>query len=165
MSSTIRTVRAVAPLAVALSLSSVMALRSQQTGRAPSPQSTGGAPSKPAAEAIPPYHKSAKDAQPLPQILPASAFSGRPLVARAYQIANEIQLVLAQQPCYCHCDKEFGHGSLLDCFASTHTAGCGICMGETFFAYQMTRQGKTPTEIRAAIIRGEWRTATVNPSK
>lgn len=169
MSSAIRAIRAVALVAVVIiSLSSVMALRSQQTGRAQSSkssQSAGGAASKADAQTIPPYHKSAKDAKPTPQILPASAFSGRPLVARAYQIANEIPLVLAQQPCYCHCDKEFGHGSLLDCFASTHTAGCGICMGETFFAYQMTKQGKTPAEIRAAIIRGEWRTATVNPSK
>jgi len=30
--------------------------------------------------------------------------------------------VLAQQPCYCWCDK-FGHASLLDCFATEHGAG------------------------------------------
>jgi len=107
----------------------------------------------------PPYHKSAKDAQPLPRTLPASDFSGRPLVAEAYEIAHEIPVVLAQQPCYCHCDREFGHTSLLDCFTSTHTAGCGVCMGETFYTYQMTKQGKTPAEIRQGIIRGQWRQA------
>jgi hypothetical protein len=30
--------------------------------------------------------------------------------------------VLAQQPCYCYCDG-YGHGSLLDCYASYHGAG------------------------------------------
>jgi hypothetical protein len=30
--------------------------------------------------------------------------------------------VLAQQPCYCNCGDSFGHGSLLDCFASDHSA-------------------------------------------
>jgi len=107
----------------------------------------------------PPYHRSAKDAQPLPETLPASDFRDRPLAAQAYEIAHEIPLVLAQQPCYCHCDKEFGHTSLLDCFTSTHTAGCGVCMGETFYAYQMTKQGKTPVEIRHGIIRGDWKHA------
>ena len=140
--------------AVVISLSSLAVLRSQQT------QSPKGAASKQSAQPVPPYHKSAEDAKPLPRLLPASAFSDRPLVAKAYQIANEIPLVIAQQPCYCHCDKEYGHGSLLDCFASSHTAGCGVCMGETFFAYQMTKQGKTPAEIRQAIIRGEWRNAS-----
>jgi len=158
-------VRTLSSVAVAVSLSSVMVLRSQQGERAQASKSAAGAASKADDQTVPPYHKSAKDAQPLPRILPASAFTGRPLVARAYQIASEIPLVLAQQPCYCHCDKEFGHGSLLDCFASTHTAGCGVCMGETFLAYQMTKQGKTPAEIRAAIMRGEWRTASANPSK
>ena len=140
--------------AVVISLANLVVLRSQQT------QPPKGAASRQGTQAVPPYHKSAEDAKPLPRLLPASAFSDRPLVAKAYQIANEIPLVLAQQPCYCHCDKEYGHGSLLDCFASSHTAGCGVCMGETFFAYQMTKQGKTPAEIRQAIIRGEWRNAT-----
>jgi uncharacterized protein with PCYCGC motif len=116
-------------------------------------------------EPTPPYHKSAEDAQPLPRLLPASDFSDRPMVARAYRIANEIPLVLAQQPCYCHCDRAFNHTSLLDCFASTHTAGCGICMAETFLAYRMTKQGKTPAEIRAAISRGDWKKAETKNSK
>lgn len=127
--------------------------------------SSSAAASKEAGQPIPPYHKSAADAKPLPRILPASDFSDRPLVARAYQIASEIPTVLAQQPCYCRCDKEFGHTSLLDCFASTHTAGCGICMGETFFAFQMTKEGRTPAEIRAAIVRGDWKTAHIDLNK
>ncbi|HXJ96732.1 MAG TPA: CYCXC family (seleno)protein [Terriglobia bacterium] len=124
----------------------------QQTGQ-PNDQPAGGQ----GAETTPPYHKSAEDAKPLPKLLPATDFIDRPLVVKAYAIAHQIPLVLAQQPCYCHCDREFGHSSLLDCFASSHTAGCGVCMAETFFAYEMTKQGKTPSEIRAAIVRGEWK--------
>jgi hypothetical protein len=52
----------------------------------------------------------------------ASYFRGYPPVERAYQVAARIPEVLAEQPCYCWCDK-FGHGSLLDCFATDHGAG------------------------------------------
>lgn len=148
-------VRAFLLIALAIGLSSLSVVGMQQGGHGKSSNSV----SEQNTEPVPPYHKSAKDAKPLPRLLPASNFSDRPIVARAYQIANEIPLVLAQQPCYCHCNKYFGHSSLLDCFASTHTAGCGICMGETFFAYRMTKEGKTPAEIRAAIIRGDWKKA------
>jgi hypothetical protein len=110
---------------------------------------------------IPPYHKSARDAKPLPHLLSPSNFADNPLVAKAYQIANLIPFVLAQQPCYCRCDKAFGHGSLLDCYASSHTAGCGICLKESFFAYQMTTEGKNPTQIREAIIHGDWKQADI----
>jgi hypothetical protein len=138
-------------LAIAVSLSTISATNAQQNKAADQASNTPD-------QEIPPYHKSAQDAQPLPQTLSPSQFSN-PLVAEAYEIASEIPVVLAQQPCYCHCNREFGHTSLLDCFTSTHTAGCGICMGETFFAYRMTKQGKTPAEIREGIIRGDWKQA------
>jgi Protein of unknown function with PCYCGC motif len=137
-------------VAVALS-SGVYVLGSQQTERS---NSINHAVSSPP---TPPYHRSARDAKPLPKLVPASNFTDRPLVFKAYQIAHEIPFVLAQQPCYCRCDKEFGHGSLLDCYASAHTAGCGICLKETFFTFQMTREGKAPAQIRDAIIRGDWK--------
>ena len=155
-------IRALFVLAAIISLASSNVLGSQQGHGG---QSSSSAAPKENTQSIPPYHKSAEDAKPLPQLLPASTFSDRPVVARAYQIASEIPYVLAQQPCYCHCDKAFGHGSLLDCFASSHTAGCGICIGETFFAYQKTKQGETPAEIRAAIIRGDWKSASDTPGK
>lgn len=148
--------RGLVPALVLTSLPSLLGF-----GQAQSPKQAES--KQQSAQAVPPYNKSAKEAKPLPKLLPASQFADRPLVARAYQIANEMPLVLAQQPCYCHCDREFGHRSLLDCFASSHTAGCGICMGETFYAYQMTKQGKTPAQIRQGIIRGEWR--STSPAK
>ncbi|MCH6554956.1 MAG: hypothetical protein IH793_12475 [Acidobacteria bacterium] len=70
----------------------------------------------------PPYHRSAAAARPLPRTLPPDYFRRSPLVARAYQIAGEIPTVIAQQPCYCRCDR-LGHRSLLDCYASDHGAG------------------------------------------
>lgn len=75
----------------------------------------------PSAERIPHFHARLEDALPLPKILPASQFR-IPVVARAYRIAAQIPEVLAQQPCYCWCDK-IGHGSLVDCFATEHGAG------------------------------------------
>jgi len=76
----------------------------------------------PAARPVPRYHASAEAAKPFPQLVPAEYFRDYPLVARAYRIAAEIPGVIAQQPCFCYCDK-FGHRSLLDCYASDHGAG------------------------------------------
>jgi hypothetical protein len=69
---------------------------------------------------------------------------------------------MSQQPCYCNCDKFFGHSSLLDCFASDHTAGCAICVKETFLTFQLTKQGKTPSQVRKAIVRGDWQKIDIN---
>src|ERR1051326_1848719 len=103
-------------MAVALS-SGAYVLGSQQTER---PHSVNQAVPCQNAPPTPPYHRSAREAKPLPKLVPASNFTDRPLVFKAYQIAHEIPFVLAQQPCYCRCDKEFGHGSLLGllCFCT-----------------------------------------------
>jgi hypothetical protein len=74
----------------------------------------------------------------------------------AYKMAARIPNVLFQQPCYCRCDRSLGHNSLHSCFEGTHGAACSTCMKEGVFAYQQTKLGKTPTQIRAAIERGEW---------
>jgi len=70
---------------------------------------------------IPPYFESAEAAKPFPKLLPAAYFLRSPLVASAYRLASEIPGVIAQQPCYCYCDK-YNHRSLLDCYASDHGA-------------------------------------------
>ena len=86
------------------------------------PPSAHGSPPATSAPPTPPYNRSAAAARPLPRTLPPEYFRRSPLVARAYQIAGEIPTVIAQQPCYCRCDR-LGHRSLLDCFASDHGAG------------------------------------------
>jgi len=70
---------------------------------------------------IPPFFESEEAAKPFPVTLPPAYFRN-PFVARAYRVAQQMPGVLSQQPCYCYCDK-FGHGSLLDCYASDHGAG------------------------------------------
>lgn len=107
-------------------------------------------------ERVPAYFTSADAARPFPTLLPAVDFRAYPSVQHAYAVATQIPGVLAQQPCYCNCDR-MGHRSLLDCYASEHAAGCGVCLMEALFAGQLTNQGKSPASIRAEIIRGEWR--------
>jgi hypothetical protein len=70
---------------------------------------------------VPPYFESADAARPLPVTQDPQAFV-EPMVRHAYRVAQKLPSVVAQQPCYCHCDR-FGHRSLLDCYASDHGAG------------------------------------------
>jgi len=123
--------------------------------RAASGSSAGqGTPQSGANEPVPAYHNQAS-----PGALPSTmnpAFFSDPFVQNAYTVAARIKKTLYQQPCYCHCDRSQGHGSLLDCFASKHGAGCNICISEDFYAYEQLRKGKTAAQIRAGIIQGEW---------
>ena len=74
----------------------------------------------------------------------------------AYKMASAIPDVIYQLPCYCWCSKAMAHKSLHSCFENSHGATCGVCMKEAAFAYEQTKQGKTPSEIRAAIENGAW---------
>jgi hypothetical protein len=79
-----------------------------------------------------------------------------PYQTRAYELAAKIPAVLHQQPCYCYCDR-MGHNSLHSCFESTHGARCATCLKELYYSYQQHRKGKTASQIRAGIIKGEWK--------
>lgn len=111
---------------------------------------------------IPAYNKTAppKGAK-LPPILPEEQLWGPsfqyPVQKHAYILAAKIGNVLYQLPCYCYCDRSIGHHSLRSCYESTHAAHCDACMKEMFYAYQQTKAKKTPAQIRAGIIRGEWK--------
>jgi hypothetical protein len=83
------------------------------------------------------------------------------LSQNAYRMAAKIKPVLFQQPCYCHCDRNMGHKSLLDCYGGTHASVCDVCLKEGIFSYEQTSKGKTPAQIRAAIIRGEWQAVNI----
>ena len=95
------------------------------------------------------------------QILPKDQLWGEafqyPYQTRAYEVAAKIPNVLNQMPCYCYCER-IGHNSLHSCFETTHGAHCAVCMQEVFYAYEQTKLKKTPAEIRAGIIRGDWKT-------
>jgi hypothetical protein len=79
-----------------------------------------------------------------------------PYQTRAYDLAAKIPAVLHQQPCYCYCDR-MGHNSLHSCFENTHGARCATCLKEVYYSYQQTKKGQTAKQIRAGIIKGEWR--------
>lgn len=94
------------------------------------------------------------------QILPKDQLWGDafqyPYQTKAYLLAAKIPDVINQMPCYCYCER-IGHNSLHSCFESTHGAHCGICMKELFYTYEQTKLKKTPAQIRAGIIKGEWK--------
>jgi len=75
----------------------------------------------------------------------------------AYELAAKIPKILWQQPCYCYCSRTMGHNSLHSCFAGTHGAECGTCLKELYYTYTMYKQGKTARQIRAGIIKGDWK--------
>jgi len=105
-------------------------------------------------EVVPAFHAQApKDA--LPSTVDPALFA-QPIVSNAYTVAARVKRVLYQEPCYCHCDRSQGHGSLLDCFVSKHGSGCNICVSEDFYAYEQTHKGKTPAQIREGIVKGDW---------
>jgi hypothetical protein len=79
-----------------------------------------------------------------------------PYQVHAYELAAKIPGVINQLPCYCYCER-IGHKSLHSCFESDHGAHCGVCMKETYYAFQQTKLKKTSAQIRAGIIKGEWK--------
>jgi len=110
----------------------------------------------PAYNAVPP----AKDAK-LPAILGKDQLgidqAPEPFQTHAYELAAKIPEVLHQQPCYCYCDRNMGHKSLHSCFEGKHGAQCSTCLKELYYSYSMHQKGKTATEIRQGIIRGDWK--------
>jgi len=138
--------------AILLAVGASLALLPQQAvSRTPSGTNTSqSAPDEP----VPAFHTQAPQGE-LPATMNPELFTD-PVVQNAYTIAARIKKTLYREPCYCHCDRSQGHGSLLDCFASKHGAGCNICIAEDFYSYEQSRNGKTAAQIRAGIIRGEW---------
>jgi hypothetical protein len=111
------------------------------------------------ADDVPAYNASVP-AKPMPALMSGNQLTGmyfqHPYQVAAYKMAAKIPEVLAQEPCYCRCDREMGHNSLHSCFEGTHGASCSTCMREAVYSYRQTKNGKTPAQIRAGIERGEW---------
>ena len=104
---------------------------------------------------VPPYHaEPPKD--PLPNTLDPAQFSDAQ-TRNIFTLAAKVKPVLYQEPCYCGCDKEVGHKSLLDCFTDLHGAHCILCKKEAALTYTESQQGKTAAEIRKEIIDGKWK--------
>ena len=112
-------------------------------------------------DGIPSYHAYALK-PPYPATIDPKQFPDA-LSRNVYALAAKMKPVLFQQPCYCYCDRHAGHKSLLDCYSSTHGSECDICQKEAVFSYQQTQKGKTPEQIRTAIIRGDWKSVDLQP--
>jgi hypothetical protein len=87
-----------------------------------------------------------------------------PYQTHSYDLASKIPTVLHQQPCYCHCDR-MGHNSLHSCYENTHGAQCAICLKELYYSYQQHKDGKTAAQIRAGIIKGEWKSIDLHSAE
>lgn len=129
------------------------------------PPAQGTRPTSPAGAAavsrIPPYHAGPPKG-PLPATLDPKMFPD-PLNQKIYALAAREKKVLYQQPCYCGCDREVGHKSLLDCYVDRHASICAACKMEAVFVYQEHRRGRTAAQIREEIIAGKWRTVDLSP--
>jgi hypothetical protein len=75
---------------------------------------------------------------------------------RVYGLAAHIPRVLYQLPCNCRCDRGLGHTSLLSCFQGTHGGECSTCAQEAVYAYRMSRQGRSVSQIRSGIAAHEY---------
>src|SRR5579875_1038860 len=113
------------------------------------------------ADDVPAYHPSAPlKVSALPPILHGAQLTGDsfryPWQVHVYRDAARVSSVLYQLPCNCRCDRALGHTSLRSCFEGLHGAECSTCAKEGFYAYQQTRLGKTPAQIREGIERHEY---------
>jgi Protein of unknown function with PCYCGC motif len=98
-----------------------------------------------------PAYQSASEVGQLPPTLPASEFFGK--AREAYVVARKIPETLAQLPCYCECDKAFGHKSLHTCFVDDHASHCAVCVDEALLAYKLQKDEKlTAEQVREKII-------------
>jgi hypothetical protein len=104
-----------------------------------------------AAQPVPAHFEVAPSRSELGPTLDPEKFTG--LVREAYRAVREIPVTIAQLPCYCHCDKEFGHKSLHSCFEGDHAAHCAVCVNEALLALKLEKEQKmTPAQIREAIV-------------
>lgn len=109
---------------------------------------------------IPPYHAGPPKG-PLPDTLAPDQFTDTE-TRNIYALAAKVKAILYQEPCYCGCDKEAGHKSLLDCYRDLHGSGCELCKKEAVFTATETQKGKTPAQIRKEIIAGQWKTVDLS---
>jgi len=110
---------------------------------------------------IPAYHPlPPANAATLPHLLSGKQLTGEyfryPWQIEVYKEATRIPGVLYQLPCYCRCDRALGHTSLHSCFEGTHAAICSTCAKEGAYAYEKTKLGWTPKQIREGIERKEY---------
>jgi hypothetical protein len=92
--------------------------------------------------------------------MPASVQSAPVTVREAYQYAVANPDALKNVPCFCGCVSA-GHTSNYSCYVKevkpsgqvvfdTHALGCSLCVDIAQGVMKLSREGKSPQEIRAA---------------
>ncbi len=95
--------------------------------------------------------------------MPAEVKSAPVVTQQAYQFAVANPDVMQQIPCYCGCGS-MGHTSNYSCYVQnadasgnvtfdSHAIGCSICVDITQDAMRLSKQGKSPQDIKAFVDR------------
>ena len=84
-------------------------------------------------------------------LLSPDLFNGR--VRKVYRWAHEVPAAFDALYCYCRCKENprFKHRTLLTCYVDDHAANCGVCLDEGEMAWKLTKDGKSPAEIRKIV--------------
>jgi hypothetical protein len=93
--------------------------------------------------------------------MPAEVQSSPVTVQQAYQFAIANPEVMKQIPCYCGCGS-IGHTSNYSCYVAgvddngvisydNHALGCSLCVDITLDTMRMTKDGKSPGDIKTVI--------------
>lgn len=108
-------------------------------------------PAASTAQTVPAYFAAPPSRSALGPTLEPEKFTG--LARDAYRAVREIPVTIAQLPCYCHCDRGFGHKSLYSCFEDDHASHCAVCVNEALLALKLEKEQKlTPEQIRETIV-------------
>jgi uncharacterized protein with PCYCGC motif len=108
-------------------------------------------PTSTAAKTVPAHFEVPPSKSSLGPTLDPQSFSG--VTRDAYRAVREIPVTIAQLPCYCHCDRGFGHKSLYSCFEDDHASHCAVCVQEALLALRLEKEQKmTPAQIRDTIV-------------
>lgn len=101
-------------------------------------------------KSVPAHYQTEPPASSLAPTLAPEKFTGK--AQEAYRVVQEAPQLIAQLPCYCYCDRGFGHKSLHSCFVDDHAAHCAVCVDEALLAYNLQKRGLSPQQIREQII-------------
>jgi hypothetical protein len=101
-------------------------------------------------KSVPAHYQTEPAASSLAPTLAPEKFTGK--AQEAYRVVREAPQLIAQLPCYCYCDRGFGHKSLHSCFVDDHAAHCAVCVDEALLAYNLQKRGLSPQQVRGQII-------------
>jgi hypothetical protein len=109
-------------------------------GSTPAADAPTDAPTGPEIAAVSPPAGAPRDAAAPTKAFPELAYLEQ--IPYAYRVANDHPEMLAQIPCYCPCEL-YGHGGVIDCHRSQHSAACATCLEEAATAGRLLEQAGT----------------------